>query len=130
LEIAMSGSHKDLVVWKKAMRLVLNRYRYTKFFPREETYGLAAQMRRAAVSIPSNIAAGKGRYSRKELLQFLVDARGSLLELETQIEIARDLGYLDEVGEVELADGASEVGRMLNGMLEHFRTLLASNTHP
>jgi four helix bundle protein len=126
----MSGSHKDLVVWKKAMRLVLNRYRYTKFFPREETYGLAAQMRRAAVSIPSNIAAGKGRYSRKELLQFLVNARGSLLELETQIEIARDLGYLDEVGEVELADGASEVGRMLNGMLEHFRTLLASNTHP
>jgi four helix bundle protein len=126
----MSSSHKDLVVWKKAMRLVLNTYRYTKFFPREETYGLAAQMRRAAVSIPSNIAEGKGRYSRKELLQFLVDARGSLLELETQIEIARDLGYLDEVGEVELADGASEVGRMLNGMLEHFRTLLASNTHP
>jgi four helix bundle protein len=126
----MSSSHKDLVVWKKAMRLVLNTYRYTKFFPREETYGLAAQMRRAAVSIPSNIAEGKGRYSRKELLQFLVDARGSLLELETQIEIARDLGYLDEVGEVELADGASEVGRMLNGMLEHFRTLVASKTHP
>jgi four helix bundle protein len=126
----MSSSHKDLDVWKKAMRLVLNTYRYTKFFPREETYGLAAQMRRAAVSIPSNIAEGKGRYSRKELLQFLVNARGSLLELETQIEIAKDLGYLGEVGEIELAEGASEVGRMLNGMLEHFRTLAASNTHP
>src|ERR1700739_246455 len=99
LEIAMSSSHKDLVVWNKAMRLVLNTYRYTKFFPREETYGLATQMRRAAVSIPRNIAEGKGRYSRKELLQFLVNARGSLLELETQIEIAKDLGYLGEVGE-------------------------------
>jgi four helix bundle protein len=87
-------------------------------------------MRRAAVSIPSNIAEGKGRYSRKELLQFLVNARGSLVELETQIEIARDLGYLDEVGEIELADGASEVGRMLNGMLEHFRTLAAANAQP
>ena len=95
----MGSSHKDLVVWKKAMRLVFNTYQYTKRFPREETYGLAAQMRRAAVSIPSNIAEGKGRYSRKELLQFLVNARGSLLELETQIEIARHLDYLDEVAE-------------------------------
>ena len=103
------------------MRLVFDTYRYTKRFPREETYGLAAQIRRAAVSIPSNIAEGKGRYSRKELLQFLVNARGSLLELETQIEIAWHLDYLDEVAELELASEASEVGRMLNGMLEHFR---------
>jgi four helix bundle protein len=117
----MGSSHNDLVVWKKAMRLVFNTYRYTKRFPREETYGLAAQMRRAAVSIPSKIAEGKGRYSRKELLQFLVNARSSLLELETQIEIARHLDYLDEVAELELASEASEVGRMLNGMLEHFR---------
>ena len=117
----MGASHKDLLVWKKAMNLVFDTYRYTRLFPREETYGLAAQMRRAAVSIPSNIAAGKGRYSRKELLQFLVNARGSLLELETQIEIARHLGYLDEAGKVELGGQASEGGRMLNGMLEHFR---------
>ena len=117
----MGSGHKDLVVWKKAMGLVFDTYRYTKRFPREETYGLAAQMRRAAVSILSNIAEGKGRYSRKELLQFLVNARGSLLELETQIEIARQLDYLDEVAELELASEASEVGRMLNGMLEHFR---------
>jgi four helix bundle protein len=126
----VGSSHKDLVVSKKAMRLVLNTYRCTKLFPREETYGLAAQMRRAAVSVRSNIAEGKGRYSRKELIQFLVNARGSLFELETPIEIAKDLGYLDDVGELELAEGASEVGRMLNGMLEHFRTLPALNTHP
>ena len=87
----MSSSHKDLIVWQRAMQLVVDVYRSTKSFPREETYGLISQMRRAAVSIPSNIAEGKGRYSRKELSQFLLNARGSLLELETQIEIARAL---------------------------------------
>jgi len=87
----MSSSHKDLIVWQRAMQLVVDVYRSTKSFPREETHGLISQMRRAAVSIPSNIAEGKGRYSRKELSQFLLNARGSLLELETQIEIARAL---------------------------------------
>ena len=74
----MSSSHKDLIVWQRAMQLVVDVYRATKAFPREETYGLISQMRRAAVSIPSNIAEGKGRYSRKELSQFLLNARGSL----------------------------------------------------
>jgi four helix bundle protein len=88
----MSASHKDLIVWQRAMELVLHVYRCIKTFPREETYGLVSQMRRAAVSIPSNIAEGKGRYSRKELTHFLLNARGSLPELETQMEIARALG--------------------------------------
>jgi four helix bundle protein len=126
----MSSSHNDARCVEESNATRPQHIPIYKILPREETYGLAAQMRRAAISIPSNIAEGKGRYSRKELLQFLVNARGSLVELETQIEIARDLGYLDDVGEIELADGASEVGRMLNGMLEHFRTLAASNAQP
>ena len=117
----MSNSHKDLIVWQRAMQLVLDVYRCTKVFPREETYGLTSQMRRAAVSIPSNIAEGKGRYSRKELTQFLLHARGSLLELETQIEIARALEYLASEEAEALARRSSEVGRLLNGMLDHFR---------
>jgi four helix bundle protein len=107
------------------MELVLEVYRCTKTFPREETYGLVSQMRRAAVSIPSNVAEGKGRYSRKEISQFLLNARGSLLELETQCEIARSLGYLPGADSADLARRASEVGRLLNGILDHFRQTLA-----
>ncbi len=117
----MSSSHKDLIVWQRTMQLVVDVDRFTKSFPREETYGLTSQMRRAAVSIPSNIAEGKGRYSRKELSQFLLNARGSLLELETQIEIARALAYIADSDAASLTNRSSEVGRLLNGMLEHFR---------
>jgi four helix bundle protein len=117
----MSSSHKDLIVWQRAMQLVVDVYCATKAFPREETYGLISQMRRAAVSIPSNIAEGKGRYSRKELSQFLLNARGSLLELETQIEIARPLSYLADKDAGDLTRRSSEVGRLLNGMLDHFK---------
>lgn len=117
----MSSNHKDLIVWQRAMQLVLDVYRFTKAFPREETYGLISQMRRAAVSIPSNIAEGKGRYSRKELSQFLLNARGSLLELETQIEIARALSYLTDNHTEELTHRSSEVGRLLNGTLDYFK---------
>jgi four helix bundle protein len=115
----MSSSHKDLIVWQRAMQLVVDVYRSTKSFPREETYGLISQMQRAA--IPSNIAEGKGRYSRKELSQFLLNARGSLLELETQIEIARALSYLADRDVEALTSRSSEVGRLLNGMLDYFR---------
>jgi four helix bundle protein len=92
------------------MDLVLKVYRCTKTFPKEETYGLAAQMRRAAVSIPSNIAEGKGRYSQKELAYFLSNARGSLLELETQIEIAQTLDYISAAEATELGARSAEVG--------------------
>ncbi len=94
----MQGTYEDMKVWRRAMDLVLEVYRSTSSFPRQEIYGLTSQMRRAAVSVPSNIAEGKGRFSRKELLQFLFHARGSLLELQTQITIGRELGFLASSG--------------------------------
>src|ERR1700688_1864300 len=108
----VQGTYKDLNVWRCAMNLVLEVYRSTSSFPRQEIYGLTSQMRRSAVSVPSNIAEGKGRYSRKELLQFLFHARGSLLELRTQITIAKELGCVDDVERQKLTDHASEVGRL------------------
>ena len=89
-----NSSFQDLRIWQQAMNLTVEIYRVTGGFPKHETYGLASQMRRAAVSVPSNIAEGKGRYSHKEFVQFLYHARGSLLELETQVSIAHDLEYI------------------------------------
>jgi len=86
----MSESYRDLIAWQKARALALEIYVCTRRFPKDEVYGLTQQMRRAAISVPSNIAEGKGRHSHKELLQFLYRARGSLLELETQLSIARE----------------------------------------
>jgi four helix bundle protein len=86
---------RDLIAWQKAKVLALDVYLCTREFPKAEIYGLTSQMRRAAVSVPSNIAEGKGRYSQKEFVQFLYHARGSLLELETQLEIAHELSYID-----------------------------------
>ena len=83
-------------------------------------------MRRSAVSVPSNIAEGKGRFSRKELVQFLFRARGSLLELETQITIGQELGYLELEDGKRLTNLAAEVGRMLNSMVNTFQTLIKS----
>ncbi|WP_347260538.1 four helix bundle protein [Rudaea sp.] len=88
--------HYDLDVWKDAMRLVREIYRATTEFPEHERFGLTSQMRRAAVSVPSNIAEGAARGGRTELVRFLTIARGSLAELDTQLWIARDLGFLDE----------------------------------
>jgi four helix bundle protein len=110
-------SYRDLVVWKKSMALVLNVYRCTQAFPRIETYGLTSQLRRAAVSIPSNIAEGQARLSTGEFRQFLGNARGSLVEVETQIFIARDLGYLDQGQSDCLFNDTAEIGRILNGLL-------------
>ena len=88
-------NYKDLIVWQKAMDLVSDVYRVTTNFPRQETYGLTNQLRRSAVSVPSNIAEGHGRATKGEFIQFLCHSRGSLLELETQMLIATNLGYLD-----------------------------------
>jgi four helix bundle protein len=88
-------NYRDLIAWQKAKDLALGIYACTREFPTSEVYGLASQMRRAAVSVPSNIAEGKGRYSQRELVQFLLHARGSLLELETQLLIAHELSYID-----------------------------------
>ena len=108
--------YRQLIAWQRSMALVTHVYRASQSFPSSEMYGLTSQMRRAAVSIPSNIAEGKGRDSTKEYFQFLCRARGSLLELETQIEIARNLDYLSEQAYRELTEHSSEVGRVLNGL--------------
>lgn len=93
----MVRTHKDLDVWKLGIELVEKIYKATTVFPKEEIYGLTSQMRRAAVSIPSNIAEGAARNSEKEFIQFLYISLGSLSELETQIIIANKIGYLDSL---------------------------------
>jgi four helix bundle protein len=110
-------SYRDLVVWKKSMALVLNVYRCTHEFPKIETYGLTSQLRRAVISVPSNIAEGQARLSTGEFRQFLGNARGSLMEVETQILVARDLGYLEQNQSDSLLSDTAEVGRILNGLL-------------
>lgn len=112
-------SHKDLIAWQEAMRLVEMVYLRTAGFPREEIYGLAAQMRRSAVSVPSNIAEGAARNSSKELVQYLGIASGSLAELETQMElVARlELGSAD----TECVRQISRVGKLLVGLRSSLR---------
>lgn len=117
----MGGTYHDLKVWEGAIELSLKIYRMTRKFPAEEMYGLSTQLRRAAISVASNIAEGKGRSSDKELLQFLSHARGSLYEVQTQLQIAKSLGYLTEGDYQGLAQQADAVGRMLNGMIAKFR---------
>jgi len=107
--------HRRMEVWQQAMLLVESIYAATASFPKEEMFGLVSQMRRAAISIPSNIAEGAARSGDKEYLHFLSIARGSLSELDTQLEIARRLGFLAE-GHV-LFDLTDRVGRLLNGFI-------------
>ena len=113
----MAQSYRELVVWQRSMDLVTATYRMTQGFPRDEVYGLTSQIRRSAVSVPSNIAEGQGRRTAAEFQQFLGQARGSLLELETQILIARNLDYLTEEQAASLLSATAEVGRTLNGLL-------------
>ncbi len=117
----MTQSYRDLIVWHKAMELVTEIYRVTQNFPKEELFGLMSQLRRSAVSIPSNIAEGQGRLSKGEFRLFLGNARGSLSELETQILIASNLNYLGEAETAKLLDLSSEVGRILNGLLSSMK---------
>lgn len=98
------------------MDLVTEIYRVTRTFPKDELYGLIAQLRRAAVSIPSNLAEGHGRNSRNEFRQFIGQARGSLSEVETQLEIAKNLGYIDAEMLEKLLKQTEAVGKMLTGL--------------
>jgi len=107
------NSYKDLIVWKKSYELTLFVYKITKKFPSDELYGLVTQMRRAAVSIVSNIAEGYSRKGRMEYVQFLSMAYGSLSELETQIMLANDLGYTDMENYNKLISLKDEIGGML-----------------
>ncbi len=99
------------------MALVVDIYLRTQAFPKIETYGLTSQLRRAAVSVPSNIAEGQARRTTGEFKQFLGNARGSLAEIETQILIARDLNYLEQDQTETLLSATAEIGRMLNGLM-------------
>jgi four helix bundle protein len=110
-------SYKDLLAWQKSMDLVTAVYRASQGFPKEEIFGLVSQIRRSAVSMPSNIAEGHARTSRKEFQYFLSNARGSLAQLETQLTIAHQLAYIDKAGINQLLDRVGEVGRILNGLL-------------
>jgi four helix bundle protein len=110
-------SYRDLIAWQKAMDLVNAVYCCTQTFPKAETYGLVSQLRRAAVSVPSNIAEGHARQSTGEFKQFLGHAYGSLMEIETQILIAERLGYLDSTKSVSLLERTAEIGKILNGLL-------------
>ena len=111
-----SSDYRQLKVWQKAMDLTVEIYNLVKRLPREETYALSDQMRRAVVSIPSNIAKGQGRNSDKEFINFLSIARGSLWELETQIEICERLHYIDSELASKVYSLTTEVSKMLNSL--------------
>ncbi len=101
----------------------------TEHFPRAETYGLTSQLRRAAVSVPSNIAEGQGRLTKGEFRHFLGQARGSLLEMETQLAIAVDLNMLEEIEHKRLQEMSEEVCRILNGLIDSIQALKVSGTN-
>ncbi len=111
------GDPKELIVWQKAMDVVVHTYLLSEKFPAKETFGLTAQMRRAAISIPSNIAEGRRRSTEKEFKYFLNVAFGSAAELETQIEIALRLHFFEEAPSQKLSVLLQEVMRMLNKMI-------------
>jgi four helix bundle protein len=111
-------NYRDLIAWQKAMDLVETIYQMTRAFPREEIYSLTSQIRRAAVSIPSNISEGQGRGTDKEFLQFLRIAHGSLREVETQVLIAERLAYIEQKQSQEALSQAAEVGRLLTGLMK------------
>jgi four helix bundle protein len=119
----MAGrNYRDLIAWKRSMNLVLEVYKASKHWPKEETFGLMNQVRRAVVSIPANIAEGQGRDSAKEFLRFLNIANGSLYEVETHLLIASQLGYLAQNDTDAITQQTSEVGRLLNGLMGSLRT--------
>jgi four helix bundle protein len=119
--------YKDLDVWTKARELASLCYEVTRLFPKEEQFGLTAQMRRSAVSIPSNIAEGCGRNTAKDTLQFLFIARGSAYELETQFYIAFDLNYISKEQLNTVLDKITECKKLLNGFINYYQSLKTTN---
>ncbi len=114
-------SFRELMVWKKAIQLTVKVYEVTRNFPREELYGLTSQIRRSAVSVPSNIAEGQGRLSTGEFRQFLSIARGSNFELQTQLEVVRALGFGNAAAIDEVESLSHEVGKMIYAILEKIK---------
>ncbi|MGO9403504.1 MAG: four helix bundle protein [Terriglobales bacterium] len=123
------GQHfKDLVVWQKAMEMVTEVYELTGSFPKREVYSLTDKIRRAAVSVPSNIAEGQAHHNNREFAHFLRHSSGSLAELETQLKIAENLGYADSTATAETLLRVHEVGRILNGLIGSIREQIDSRT--
>ena len=114
-------THKDLDVWKKSVALVTTVYELTKSFPKDEIYGITNQIRRSAVSVPSNIAEGSARQGNKEFTQFLYISLGSLTELETQLLISNNLQYLSENDFESLMVDIKEIGKMLIGLIRYVK---------
>ena len=113
----MDKPHKKLDAWKVAIELVTEIYRGTESFPAREIYSLSSQIRRAAVSVPSNIAEGAARHTKKEFVNYLHIAQGSLSELDTQIEIAKRLGYISETAWAKLDAQMERIDKMLSGLI-------------
>jgi four helix bundle protein len=125
VETVVSGqTYRDLTVWQKAIDLVESVYRTTQGWPKEELYGLTNQVRRAAVSVPSNVAEGQGRHSPKEFLHHLSIAEGSLHEVETHLLISYRLRYIDEASCDALMYRTAKVGRLLHGLVRHLTARL------
>jgi len=123
----VSESFRDLIAWQKGMALITNVYNATKSLPTRERYGLVDQLCRAVVAIPSDIAEGRGRLSKKEFLQMVARARGSSYEVQTQLEAAFNLGYLAREQFEELLEQASEVSRLLNGLIKNLQQQIAKD---
>ena len=121
------NSYRDLLVWQKGMALAKQVYRMTEAFRDHEKFGLMAPMRRAAVSVPSNIAEGQARQGRKEFVQFLSHAGGSLAELDTHLTLAADLGYCGQSGVKETVALIAELQRMLTSLRQKVAARLATN---
>jgi len=115
-KIVKTNSYRDLLVWQKGIKLVKLIYQMTKTFPADEKFGLVSQMRRAAVSIPSNIAEGQARKTTAEFVHFVSNAEGSTAELDTQLTLSVELGYCTQSQAAVAADSISELKRMLNGL--------------
>jgi four helix bundle protein len=123
-------TYKELGVWRKAVDLTTEVFRITRHFPDDENFGLTSQIRRAAVSIPANIAEGWGRGTTREYLKFLLISRGSLMELETHDIISARLGYLSKEETAGLNARVDEIGRMLNGLIQKLRNREVASRSP
>lgn len=114
----MTETFRTLIAWQRAKDLSLNVYKATKTFPREEQYGIVSQLRRASVSVMSNIAEGRGRGTTADFRHFLCQARGSLYEVESQLELAKELGYMDKISGSKLLADCDEASKILNGLIK------------
>jgi len=117
-------THKDLTVWQESMKLVKEIFGLTSKFPKEEVYSITAQIKRAAISIPSNIAEGAARDSNKEYIHFLYISLGSASELDTQLIIAKDLNFLNEKDFEEIIEKLNNIGKMLSGLIKYRQSKL------